>query len=448
MANQEISLKWNGYQNNILFNVKELFKDEGLSDVTLVSEGHSFKAHKVILSANSSVFRTIFQQNPHKDPIIVLHDISTASLRTLLTFMYNGEVNVTEEFLPILLKTAETLRICGLSTGSEVPREEDKTTSNTVPKKRKKSEQDDGSGKCKKCVSVQSRQDSTQNNLVPKLEPAESPLTDYSCENTNDNEIAVLEDAAEKKHNKLSGAQSKKRKRVEQDNNNKCKKCIPVADSETIHKISSDTGKQSNVVLKIEPVESPLTDYSGDNTNDTDIALLEDSLDKKHSNTENCLNKKMYMPSDRIDKSEVSSTQPCLNEKLKAGVASDEIIEIDKEVETVLQSGTRIESLSIKTENLNLVSTDCKDPSFPCPFCPRVYNSWGYRRRHVKSRHVTNRLSCKWCVSVLPSTGAWYTHATRSHGVPHEEARNSLVVMVEAHAVLTLNEPNVTQLLV
>lgn len=154
MANQEISLKWNGYQSNILFNVKELFKDEGLSDVTLVSEGHSFKAHKVILSANSSVFRTIFQviwfkmvhiafiwfpyvrscrnahtffsqQNPHKDPIIVLHDISTASLRTLLTFMYNGEVNVTEEFLPVLLKTAETLRICGLSTGSEGSREEE-----------------------------------------------------------------------------------------------------------------------------------------------------------------------------------------------------------------------------------------------------------------------------------------------------------------------------------
>lgn len=39
--------------------------------------------------------------------------------------MYNGEVNVTEEFLPILLKTAETLRICGLSTGSEASHEED-----------------------------------------------------------------------------------------------------------------------------------------------------------------------------------------------------------------------------------------------------------------------------------------------------------------------------------
>lgn len=61
MANQEISLKWNGYQSNILSNVKDLLRDEGLSDVTLVCGGQSFKAHKVILSANSSVFKTIFQ---------------------------------------------------------------------------------------------------------------------------------------------------------------------------------------------------------------------------------------------------------------------------------------------------------------------------------------------------------------------------------------------------
>lgn len=55
----------------------------------------------------------------------MLHDINTASLRTLLTFMYNGEVNVTEEFLPMLLKTAEALKICGLSTGSEAIRDEE-----------------------------------------------------------------------------------------------------------------------------------------------------------------------------------------------------------------------------------------------------------------------------------------------------------------------------------
>ncbi|XP_073941421.1 uncharacterized protein [Choristoneura fumiferana] len=397
MANQEISLKWNGYQSNILSNVKCLFEDEGLSDVTLVSEGFSFKAHKVILSANSSVFRTIFQQNPHKDPIIVLHDINTASLRTLLTFMYNGEVNVTEEFLPVLLKTAETLRICGLSTGSETAREDERTTSTMqTNKKRKKSEQEDNNNKCKK--------------PTPSLKP----------------------------------------------------------DTATNLTVNSDLLKINNIVPKLEPIDSPLTDYSGENTNDTDIAVLEEPVEKKYSaSSENFSNKSVCTTASGDCNAkkwinEVSSTQPCLNIcNDKGSDAADEdkdCIEIDKEVETVLQSGTIVESLSITTENLNSVSSEaqnCKDknnacyanPSFPCPFCPRVYNSWGYRRRHVKSRHVTNRLSCKWCVSILPSTGAWYSHATRAHGVPHEEARNSLVVMVEAHAVLTLNEPSVAQLL-
>lgn len=447
MTNQEISLKWNGYQNNILLNVKELFKDEGLSDVTLVSEGHCFKAHKVILSANSSVFRTIFQQNPHKDPIIVLHDISTASLRTLLTFMYNGEVNVTEEFLPVLLKTAETLRICGLSPGSEATRNDDKATDTPQPKNHKTSEQDDSANKCKRCLSSQGRSEVTLNNAVPKLEPADSPVIDYMGDNTNDTDITLLEDKVVKKHKKSTVAkQSKKRKKIDNGDNNKCKKCTHTIESDTVHKICSNNGNQSNIVLKIEPVQSPFTDYSGENTNDTDIALLDEPSEKKRTiSSENC-SRKLCL-NDRTDKIEVSSTQPCLVEKN----GNADTIEIDKEVETVLQSGTRIESLSIKTENLNSVSNEaqnCKDPSFPCPFCPRVYNSWGYRRRHVKSRHVTNRLSCKWCVSVMSSTGAWYNHATRMHGVPHEEARNSLVVMVEAHAVLTLNEPNVTQLLV
>lgn len=55
----------------------------------------------------------------------MLHDINTSSLRTLLTFMYNGEVNVSEEFLPILLKSAEILRICGLSTGTDASEEKE-----------------------------------------------------------------------------------------------------------------------------------------------------------------------------------------------------------------------------------------------------------------------------------------------------------------------------------
>lgn len=61
--------------------------------------------------------------------------------------------------------------------------------------------------------------------------------------------------------------------------------------------------------------------------------------------------------------SEVSSTQPCINISNEKSNIIDvdedkDSIEIDKEVETVLQSGTIVESLSITTENLNSVSSE------------------------------------------------------------------------------------------
>lgn len=104
---------------------------------------------------------------------------------------------------------------------------------------------------------------------------------------------------------------------------------------------------------KVEPVDSPLTDYSGENTNDTDIAILDENMDKKYSITDS---PKSHFSDTNGKKwiNEVSSTQPCLN----TCDNDDKEIEIDKEVETVLQSGTIVESLNIATENLNLLSNE------------------------------------------------------------------------------------------
>lgn len=125
------------------------------------------------------------------------------------------------------------------------------------------------------------------------------------------------------------------------------------------------------IVPKVEPIDSPLTDYSGENTNDTDIALLEDAGEKKYSISPESFSGKSVCTgsSDHSVRkwiNEVSSTQPCLNvanEKnngLEIIDEDKESIEIDKEVETVLQSGTIVESLSITTENLNSVSSEAQ----------------------------------------------------------------------------------------
>lgn len=38
--------------------------------------------------------------NPSRHPIVILKDVSFSDLRTMVDFMYYGEVNVTEEQLP------------------------------------------------------------------------------------------------------------------------------------------------------------------------------------------------------------------------------------------------------------------------------------------------------------------------------------------------------------
>jgi hypothetical protein len=57
----------------------------------------------------------IFQDNPCQHPIIILRDVRYDDLYSLLQFMYNGEVNVAQEQLNSFLKSAEALKIRGLT---------------------------------------------------------------------------------------------------------------------------------------------------------------------------------------------------------------------------------------------------------------------------------------------------------------------------------------------
>ena len=109
-------LRWTNHGSHVLSVFAQLLRDESLVDVTLSAEGRSVRAHKMILSACSSFFRTLLIQHAdQRHPIIILKDTKFEELESLIQFMYKGEVSVEYGQLATLLKTAENLRVKGLA---------------------------------------------------------------------------------------------------------------------------------------------------------------------------------------------------------------------------------------------------------------------------------------------------------------------------------------------
>ncbi|XP_044004161.1 protein abrupt isoform X3 [Aphidius gifuensis] len=112
---QQYSLRWNDFQSSILSSFRHLRDEEDFIDVTLACDSSSFTAHKVVLSACSPYFRRLLKANPCQHPIVILRDVASSDMESLLRFMYHGEVHVGQEQLAAFLKTAQMLQVRGLA---------------------------------------------------------------------------------------------------------------------------------------------------------------------------------------------------------------------------------------------------------------------------------------------------------------------------------------------
>ncbi|CAB4056902.1 unnamed protein product [Lepeophtheirus salmonis] len=114
-----LCLQWNEYENNFKQGLSELRKNEELFDVTLTSGSKQIKAHKVILSACSPVFRSMIGSAPFQmHPLIYLRGINFNHLELLISFMYHGQVRVLQDELEDFISIAKELKINGLSNDS------------------------------------------------------------------------------------------------------------------------------------------------------------------------------------------------------------------------------------------------------------------------------------------------------------------------------------------
>jgi len=113
-------LKWNNFSSHLTELSTSLLQDTSLLDISIQCGTEVVKAHKLVLSACSPWFREMFiNMQPNPSPLVVLWETSMADMKSILSFMYNGEVQVEHDDLLSFLKLAGHLQVKGLTQENE-----------------------------------------------------------------------------------------------------------------------------------------------------------------------------------------------------------------------------------------------------------------------------------------------------------------------------------------
>ena len=155
-----------------------LYLQASYTDATLAVDGKFYPVHKLVLSTCSEYFSDIFERTPCKSPVVVLKDVRSQDLEALLDYMYLGEVNVNQNDLSLLLRTAECLRIKGLAVPDDEPTKHSNLNSkfefdSLPPAKRKREDPSTSSSiHVSTSTSVSSPTLSSQNDLLDPKSPS------------------------------------------------------------------------------------------------------------------------------------------------------------------------------------------------------------------------------------------------------------------------------------
>ena len=174
---QQVCLKWNNYHSSLASTLEFMWDEESLVDVTLFCEGQEIRAHKVVLSACSSLFKTLLKSNSCPHPIIILHSISLCDLEAILQFIYKGHVNIEQKQLTRLLHTATSLQIRGLAGIGEREKADQPNQESQEPplKKQKKTPTSAKATIVKKKSTKVSNVNTEEHHLIT---PKDEPLSD------------------------------------------------------------------------------------------------------------------------------------------------------------------------------------------------------------------------------------------------------------------------------
>ena len=110
------TLSWDDFNQKCPRVFKELWLDTDLCDVTLATEDNDqLTAHKVILAASSPFFKRLLEKNQNPHPLLFLMGVKMVQLKQLLSYIYLGKCDLTQEQLSAFMATGKQLEIEGLS---------------------------------------------------------------------------------------------------------------------------------------------------------------------------------------------------------------------------------------------------------------------------------------------------------------------------------------------
>lgn len=98
---------------NCFENIQQIIHDEDFKDFTLIIQGQSFRAHKLVLAARSKVFAELFRSDKELKHFQV-NDISPRIFKTLLDFIYNDQIPPKDVSLIDVYAAAENFQIDAL----------------------------------------------------------------------------------------------------------------------------------------------------------------------------------------------------------------------------------------------------------------------------------------------------------------------------------------------
>jgi len=116
MNHEKYNLNWHTYSDHLREMLHNMMKTGNLTDVTLVcDEQRQFKAHKIVLSACSTVFKNIIDSLPLNSSEIYLKGIQHQEMESILDFMHFGVATFFQGRMKEFLNVAKNLEIKEIS---------------------------------------------------------------------------------------------------------------------------------------------------------------------------------------------------------------------------------------------------------------------------------------------------------------------------------------------